>query len=78
MDSVHGSWTSVRVAGPRVHRGLTVARIEGTVVRSPELDLQPLRSTEARRRGCNRERGTRETRWAAHRGAGSGVAVGRR
>jgi hypothetical protein len=56
-------WTG---AGRAVHRGLTVARIEGTVALSPELGLRPLRSTEARRRGCNRERGTWGTRRAAH------------
>jgi hypothetical protein len=27
--------------------------------------------------GCNRERGTRGSRWAAHQGAGGSVAVGR-
>jgi hypothetical protein len=37
MDSVHGSSTSAGVAGPRVHRGLTVARTEGTAARSSEL-----------------------------------------
>ncbi len=36
MDSVHGSWTSAGVAGPRVHRGLPpVADGKG----SPELGL---------------------------------------
>jgi hypothetical protein len=32
MDSVHGSWTSAGVAGPRVHRGLPpwlTARLAG-------------------------------------------------
>jgi hypothetical protein len=64
-------------AGRAVHRGLTVARTEGTVALSPELGLRPLQSTEAHRRGCNRERGTWGTRRAAHRGASGGVAAGR-
>jgi hypothetical protein len=75
MDSVHGSWTSAGVAGPRVHRGLTVARTEGTAARSPELGLRPLRSMEAHRRGCNSERGTRAAVWRP--GDGEETATGR-
>jgi hypothetical protein len=72
---VHTRWIGV---GRAVHHGLMVARTEGTVVLPPELGLRPLRSTEARRRGCNRERGTWGTRRAAHRGASGGVVAGHR
>jgi hypothetical protein len=74
VHRIHARWTG---AGWAVHRGLTVARTEGTVVLSSELGLWPLRSTEARRRGCNRERGMWGTRRAAHRGASGSVAAGR-
>jgi hypothetical protein len=43
-------------------------------VRSPEHGLRPLRSTEACRRGHNRERGTRGSQLGPHRGS---VAVWR-
>jgi hypothetical protein len=75
VHRVHARWTG---AGQAVHRGLTVARTEGTVALSPELGLRPLRSTEACRRGCNRERGTWGTQRAAHRGTSGGVAAERR
>jgi hypothetical protein len=75
VHRVHARWTG---AGRAVHRGLTVARTEGTAALSPELSLWPLRSTEARRRGCNRERGTWGTRRVAHRGASGSMAAGRR
>jgi hypothetical protein len=75
VHRVHARWTG---AGRAVHRGLTVARTEGTVALSPELGLRPLRSTEARQQGCNRERGTWGTRRAADRGASGGVVAGRR
>jgi hypothetical protein len=48
------------------------------VVRSPEHGHRPLRSTEARRQGHNRERGTRGTRIGPHQGSGGGEVVGRR
>jgi hypothetical protein len=70
----HAQWTG---AGRAVHRELTVARTEGTVALSPELGLRPLRKTEARRQGCNRERGTRGTQRAAHQGVSNGVVAGR-
>jgi hypothetical protein len=57
VHRVHARWTG---AGRAVHHGLTVARTEGTVALSPELGLWPLRSTEARRWGCTKERGTWE------------------
>jgi hypothetical protein len=53
VDRVHARWTG---AGRAVHRGPTVVRTKGTVARSPELGLRPLRCMEARRRGRNRER----------------------
>jgi hypothetical protein len=40
-----------------VHRGPTPARTTGTVARSPELGLRPLRCAKARRRGRKTERG---------------------
>jgi hypothetical protein len=64
-----------------VHRGPTAARTEGrwgTVARSPELDLQPLRCTKARRRGRKRERGARGARLGPHWSSGGAVEAGRR
>jgi hypothetical protein len=75
VHRIHAQWTGT---GRAVHRGLTMARTEGTMALSPELGLRPLRGMEARRRGCNRERGTWGTRRAAHRGVSGGVAAGRR
>jgi hypothetical protein len=75
VHRVHARWTG---AGREVHCGLMVARTEGTTALSPELGLWPLQSTEARRWGCNRERGTWGTRRPAHRGASGCVAAGRR
>jgi hypothetical protein len=75
VHRVHARWTG---AGRAVHRGLTVARTEGTVALSPELGLRPLQSTKAHRRGCNRERGTWGTQRVACRGTSGGVAAGRR
>jgi hypothetical protein len=74
-----------RAPGPRpVDRGRssgapgpTVARTEGTVARSPELGLRPLRCTEARRRGRNREREMWGTRLEPHRGSGGTEESGR-
>jgi hypothetical protein len=51
VHRVHARWTG---AGRAVHRGPTVARIEGTAARSPELDLRPLRCGKARRRGAQK------------------------
>jgi hypothetical protein len=67
VHRVHAQWTG---AGRVVHRGPTVARIEGTVECSPELGLRSLRCTEARRRGRNRERETLGTQLGPHRGSG--------
>jgi hypothetical protein len=72
VHRVYARWTG---AGRAVHHGLTMARTKGTVALSPELGLRPLRSTEARRRGCNSVRGIWGTRRAAHRGASGGVAA---
>jgi hypothetical protein len=41
-------------------------------MRSLEHGLRPLQSMEARRRGHNRERGTRGTRLGPYRGSGGG------
>jgi hypothetical protein len=43
-----------------VHRGPMPARTTGTMARSPEHGLQPLRCAKARRRGCKTEREARE------------------
>jgi hypothetical protein len=70
---VHARWTG---ASRAVHRGPTVARIDGTVVRSPELGLRPPRCTEAHWRGRKMERGARGTRLGPHRGSSGVVEVG--
>jgi hypothetical protein len=75
VHRVHARWTG---AGRAVHRGPTVARTEGTTVRSPELFLRPLRCTEARRRGRKMERGAWGTRLGSHRSSGGAVEAGRR
>jgi hypothetical protein len=74
VHQVHARWTG---AGRAVHRGPTVARTESTVARSPELGLRPLRCTEARQRGRNRERETWGTRLGPHRGSGGTEEAGR-
>jgi hypothetical protein len=74
VHRVHARWTG---AGRVVHHGPTVAWTEGTVVRSPELRLRPLRCTEAHRRGRNRERETWGTRLGPHRGSGGAKEAGR-
>jgi hypothetical protein len=61
-----------------VYRGPTPARTEGTAARSPELGLWPLRCTEARRQGRNRERETWGTWLTPHRGSGGAEEAGRR
>jgi hypothetical protein len=60
-----------------VHRGPTSARTVGTVARSPELSLQPLRCAKAGRRGRKTEREARGARLGPHRGS-SGVKEGGR
>jgi hypothetical protein len=75
VHRVHARWTE---ADRAVHRGPTVARTDGTAVRSPELGLRPLRCTEARWRGRKRERETWETRLGPHRGSGGAEEAGRR
>jgi hypothetical protein len=71
---VHAWWTG---AGRAVHRGPTVARTDGTVARSLELHLQPLRCAKARRRWRIMERGARGTRLGSHRSSGGAVEAGR-
>jgi hypothetical protein len=61
VNPVHWVRTWWTGAGWAVHRGPTVARIEGTTARSPELGLRPLRCTKARRRVRIMERGARGT-----------------
>jgi hypothetical protein len=65
---VHARWTG---ASRAVHRGPTVARTESTAARSPELGLRPLRCTDARRQGRNREREPWGTLLGPHRGSGA-------
>jgi hypothetical protein len=63
MDSVHGPWTSVGVAGPRVHRGLPpwpTARARRS------LAWRPLRATEAHREGGDGTGTTRRDRETTH------------
>jgi hypothetical protein len=74
VHRVHARWTR---AGRVVHHGPTVARTDGTAVRSPELVLQPLRCTKARRRGRKMEREARGTRLRSHRSSGGTVETGR-
>jgi hypothetical protein len=54
----------------RVARSAVDRRRRGP--KAPEHGLRPLRSTEARRRGHNRERGTR---LGPHRGSGDGGEI---
>jgi hypothetical protein len=67
VHRVHAWWTG---AGRAVHRGPKLARTKGTVARSPELGLQVLRCTKARRRGRKRGRGARGARLGPHRSSG--------
>jgi hypothetical protein len=60
-----------------VHRGPSPAWTEGTVARSPELGLQPLRCAIARRWGRNMERGATGTRLRSHWSLGGAVEAGR-
>jgi hypothetical protein len=78
VDRVHAWWTRAGSRGPPWTDGGTDRRHRGTAVRSPEHGLRPLRSMEARRRGHNRERGTRGTRLRLHRGSGGGEVAGQR
>jgi hypothetical protein len=75
MHRVHTRWTG---AGRAVRRGPTVAQTEGTVARSPELGLRPLRCAKACRRGSIMERGARGTRLGSHRSSGGAGEAGRR
>jgi hypothetical protein len=75
VHQVHAQWTG---AGRVVHRGPTVVRTEGTVARSLELGLWPLRCAKAHRRGRKMERGARGTRLGSHRSSGGAVEAGRR
>jgi hypothetical protein len=74
VHRVHTQWTG---AGRAVHRGPTVARTEGTAVRSPELGLRPLRCAKAHRRGHKMERGARGTRLGSHWSSSGAVEAGR-
>jgi hypothetical protein len=53
-------------------------RCGGPVVRSGPRWTAGARARRSSPVGCNRERRTRGTRWAAHQGAGGSVATGRR
>jgi hypothetical protein len=75
VHRVHARWIG---AGRAVHRGPTVARTEGTVARSPELGLRPLRCAKARWQGRKRGRGAQGARLRPHRSSGGAVATGRR
>jgi hypothetical protein len=75
VHRVHARWTG---AARAVHRGPTVVWTEGMAARSPELGLRPLRCTEARRRGHNREREMWGTRLGPHRGSGGTEEARRR
>jgi hypothetical protein len=75
VHQVHARWTG---AGRVVHRGPTVARTEGTAVRSPELGLRPLRCAKGRRWGRDRERSARRARLGPHRGSGGAEEARRR
>jgi hypothetical protein len=77
VNPVHRVHARRTGAGRAVHRGPTVARTEGTAVRSPELGLRPLRCTEAHRQGRNREREMWETRLGPHQGSGGAEEAGR-
>jgi hypothetical protein len=72
VDRVHGAVDRRRA---RVHGGPRAARTLGAAVPCRRAGARAHRSSPT---GRNRERGTRETRWAAHRGAGGSVAAGRR
>jgi hypothetical protein len=75
VHRVNARWTR---AGRAVHHGSTVARTDGTTVRSPELGLRPLRCDKARRRGRKMESEARGTRLRSHRSSGGAVEAGRR
>jgi hypothetical protein len=63
-----------------VHREPMAARTEGgwgTVVRSPELGLRPLRCAKAHRQGRKRETGARGAWLGPHRSSGGAVEAGR-
>jgi hypothetical protein len=78
VNRVHAWWTGAGSRGPPWTDGGTDRRHRSTVARSSKLGLWPLRSTEAHRRGKNKERGTRGTQLRPHQRSGSGEAAGRR
>jgi hypothetical protein len=78
VDRVHVRWTGTGSHGPPWTDGGTDRRHRSMAACSPEHGLRPLRSTEARRRGHNRERGTQGTRLGPHWGSGGGEVAGRR
>jgi hypothetical protein len=61
-----------------VYRGSTPARTTGTVARSPELGLRPLRCPETRRRGRKTEREARGARLGPHQNSSGVEEDGRR
>jgi hypothetical protein len=69
------SWTGVGT-GPRWTDGGADQGHRSTAARSSEHGLRPLWSTEAHRRGHNRERGTQETWLGPHRGSGGDEVAG--
>jgi hypothetical protein len=77
MDRVHAWWTEAGSRGPPWTDDGADRRHRSTVTRSPEHGLRPFWSTEACRRGHNRERGTRGTRLGPHRGSGGDEVVRR-
>jgi hypothetical protein len=77
VNPVHRVHAQCTGAGRAVHRGPTVARIEGTVVRSQKLGLRPLRCAKACRRGRKMEREAGGTRLKSHRSSDGTVEAGR-
>jgi hypothetical protein len=80
INSCTGSTSPWTGRACSVHRAPMVAWTEGgwgTAARSPELGLQPLRCTKARRRGRKRERGAQGARLGPHQSSGGAVEAGR-
>jgi hypothetical protein len=75
VHRVHARWTG---ASWTVHRGPTVAQIDGMMARSSELGHRPLRCTEARRQGRKMERGARGPQLGPHQGSSGAEEAGRR
>jgi hypothetical protein len=75
MDSVHGSWTSIGVAGKRVHRGLPLWQ---TARAHRSLAKGLLRATEARREGGDGTGTTRRDRGTTHPSSDDGEEAAHR